>query len=215
MASQLAACATGLGLCVPDVFIAAGGNFIPPTCASIAGAEGRCLHEAIPQVASQKAQLPQGTCASYERCVPCFNPLDGTKTAACNLSCDPGPQKPPTKLQECCQRNNAEEGLCLPATSVPQAEQGSLSQDACTDAASLCVPKEMTSPTFKPAACTGQGLLGIFTGPYTGVCLSKCLHFSFIQKLGIGQGTCDDDHDCAPCKNPLDGTPTGAPGCPP
>ena len=37
----------------------------------------------------------------------------------------------------------------------------------------------------------------------------------FIQSLGIAQGSCDDLHECAPCKNPLTGQPTGAPGCPP
>src|SRR5579859_6734603 len=70
LASQLAAC-TG-GYCVPDTFIEAGGNFIPPTCTSLDGAEGRCLNEVIPQVAAQASQLPQSTCAVFEKCVPCF-----------------------------------------------------------------------------------------------------------------------------------------------
>jgi hypothetical protein len=210
MQSQLAACPTGL--CVPDVFIAAGGNFIPPTCRSLDDAEGRCLDEMIPQVASQKAQLPQSTCATYERCVPCFNPLDGTDTGACKQSCDPGPKEAPKLFGKCCTENNAPQGRCIPTSQVPMSEQANLSKKDCTDATSLCVPSEMLAPTFTPMACTGTAFL---TGDYTGVCLSKCLSFSFIQSLGIVQGSCDDIHECAPCKNPLTGQNTGAPGCPP
>jgi hypothetical protein len=216
MQSELADCPNAAdGMCVPDVFIESGGNFISPTCTSIFGAEGRCLDEVIPQVAAQLSQLPQATCATYERCVPCTNPLDGTTTGACALSCDPGPTTPPITLQACCDQNGASAGLCIPKTSIPTAEQPNLGQDVCTDAATLCVPKEMTNQsTFKPPTCTGQGLIGIFTGSYTGVCLSKCLSYSFIQSLGISQGSCDAEHDCAPCTNPITKAPTGAPGCP-
>jgi hypothetical protein len=210
MASQLATCPTGL--CVPDVFIEAGGNFIPPTCKSLDDAEGRCLDEAIPQVASQKATLPQSTCATYERCVPCYSPLDGTATGACKLSCDPGPKDPPKTFAACCSKNNVPQGKCIPTTQIPMSEQSNLDVDECVKGQSLCVPTEMLAMPYTPMACTGNTLL---TGDYTGVCLSTCLHFGFFQQLGISQGSCDDLHECAPCKNPLTGQPTGAPGCPP
>jgi hypothetical protein len=209
LASQLAAC-TG-GYCVPDVFIEAGGNFIPPTCASLDGAEGRCLNEVIPQVAAQASQLPQSTCAVYEKCVPCFSPIDGTKTGACNLSCDPGPTKPIVLFPSCCQENGTDEGRCVPSTIVPSTEQSNLSQDSCTAGTDLCVPSEMLNiATFKPAACTATGFL---VGNYTGVCLSDCLSFG-IQGIALAQGSCESEHTCAPCKNPLTGAATGAPGCP-
>jgi hypothetical protein len=208
-ASQLATCPTGY--CVPDVFIASGGNFIPSTCRSVDNAEGRCLHEAIPQVAQQKAQLPQSTCQSFERCVPCFDPLTAKSTGACNQSCDPGPKEPPKTFASCCVKNNAPQGKCIPTGQIPSAEQANLDVDTCTKNVELCVPAEMIPASFKPPACTGSTLL---TGSYTGVCLSKCLHFGFLQSLGIAQGSCDDLHECAPCKNPLTGQPTGAPGCP-
>lgn len=212
MASQLAACPTGL--CVPDVFIEAGGNFIPPTCASVNAAEGRCLDEMIPQVASQKATLPQATCAAYERCVPCYNPLDATATGACKLSCDPGPKSPPKEFTKCCKLDGAatDEGTCIPTAQVPASEQANLSVQECVKGASLCVPTEMLAMPFTPKACSATAFL---TGAYTGVCLSKCLSFGFIQSLGIAQGDCDDIHECAPCTNPLTQQPTGAPGCPP
>ncbi len=209
MQSQLATCSGGY--CVPDVFIQSGGNFIPPTCASLDGAEGRCLNTAIPQVTAQESQLTKSTCAVFERCVPCFSPIDGTKTGACSLSCDPGPTKPIVLFPSCCSENGTDEGRCVPTEIIPSSEQSNLSQDSCATGAGLCVPSEMLSlSTFKPATCTATGFL---VGNYTGVCLSDCLSFG-IQGIALAQGTCSDEHTCAPCKNPLSGQPTGAPGCP-
>ena len=213
-ASQLATCPTGL--CVPDSFIESGGELIPATCTSIVGAEGRCLDEMIPEVAAELSELPQATCESYERCVPCFDPTTGKSTGACNLSCDPGPKDPPVKLQACCSENGTDQGECLPTTLVPTSEQADLTADVCTQtpSATLCVPTEMVAPGFKPTTCTATSLLTILTGGYSGVCLSKCLNFGFGSGLAIAQGTCDDNHDCAPCVNPVTQAPTGAPGCP-
>jgi len=213
MASQLAACPSPSGtLCAPDVFIVSAGNYIPKTCASLDGAEGRCLNVVIPQVKAQASMLTQDVCAAYEKCVPCYSPVDGSDTGACKQSCDPGPTKPKVVFQDCCKMNNAEYGKCVPKTVIPMSLQSDLGSDKCTNTQTdLCVPKENLDPSFKPTACTGSGLIG---GSYTGVCLSSCLDFGFIQSLGISQGSCDDLHKCAPCTNPLTGQPTGAPGCP-
>ena len=209
MAGRLAACASGL--CVPDPFIAAGGNFIPPTCTSTAGAEGRCLNTVLPDVARQAASLPEDVCAADEKCVPCYSPLDGSDTGACRLSCDPGPSQPKVVFTDCCVKDNQPaRGKCVPTQSIPSDEQKNLGTDDCVKDQQLCVPSEMLQPAFKPPACSAHNLL---VGDYTGVCLSDCLKFG-IQGLAISQGTCDDTHECAPCTNPLTGQPTGAPGCP-
>src|SRR5262249_49286320 len=72
--AQLAPCGDPSQLCVPDLFLTTGGNFIPATCRSINDSEGRCLSQAIPQVASQAAELPPSTtCGVDEACVPCYN----------------------------------------------------------------------------------------------------------------------------------------------
>jgi hypothetical protein len=213
MASQLAACAApATGLCAPDAFITSAGNFVPATCTSLDGAEGRCLNVVIPQVKGQAAQLTQDVCAAFEKCVPCYSPLDGSDTGACKLSCDPGPTKPKVVFQNCCSQSNVFEGKCVPKSVIPASLQSNLGADKCANATTdLCVPTENLSASFVPKSCTGQGLIG---GAYTGVCLSKCLQFGFIQSLGISQGSCDSVHDCAPCTNPLTGQATGAPGCP-
>ena len=209
VASQLATCPTGL--CVPDVFLESGGQFIPPTCTSLDNAEGRCLNTALPEVAAQVSLLPQGSCQTYERCVPCYSPVDGTVTGACSQGCDPGPTQPPVVFQSCCTPSGASspQGKCVPTSVIPSAEQSDLDQDECTASSNLCVPTEMVAGNFTPATCTGSGFL---VGDYTGVCLSTCLDFG-IESIVLDQGSCDDIHECVPCTNPIDGSPTGAPGC--
>ena len=34
--------------------------------------------------------------------MPCYDPIAGKATGACNLSCDPGPKDPAVKAQPCC-----------------------------------------------------------------------------------------------------------------
>ena len=209
-AAMLKACATGL--CAPEKSIAAGGQYLPATCKALAGAEGRCLNKNIPQVDAQKAQLAQDTCDASELCTPCFNPIDGKTTGACNtVSCD-APKQPARAFTACCNSQGTSRAKCVPTSIVPSAEQGNLDDDngTCQKGAELCVPNEMLQPNFKGPACTGSTFL---TGSYDGVCLSDCLSFSFIQSLGISRGSCTKGFKCAPCSNPLTGQPTGAPGC--
>lgn len=205
--SRLAACSDGVKLCVPDTFLETGGKFDPPTCRSIHDAEGRCLSRALPEVKAQEAFLPQSTCAASERCVPCFNPIDGSNTGACALSCDTGPMEPARPLPACCEGR----GKCVPTALISEKQAENLAERECEDVqddAYLCVPTEMLSPTFKPRTCTAQSLL---LGNYSGVCLSECLSFG-IQGLALARGNCADDYKCVPCTQ--NGQPTGAPGCP-
>ncbi|HTM18928.1 MAG TPA: hypothetical protein VL172_00405 [Kofleriaceae bacterium] len=201
-AGQLASCDAS-SLCVPDSFIAAGGNFIPPTCQSVGGAEGRCLSSCLPDVAAQAALLPQATCAAGELCAPCFNPLDGTPTGACNLSCDPGPASGPQALPACCDGA----GTCVPpAAAGDQADR--LGQDACPDDL-LCAPDVFISGDFTPPTCE-TGLIQVLFGSdfAEGRCLPECL--PDVDNFLIGQDDCDDGFKCAPCLNPLTGEPSGA-----
>lgn len=207
LASQLAPCSGGY--CVPDAFIRTAGRYVPPTCNGIGGGEGRCLHRAIPKVASQ-SDLLQSTCATFERCVPCTNPIDGTDTGACRQSCDPGPARPPYVFGRCCTLYGATRGRCVPASMVPDEQETNLSTDACTRAGDLCVPNEMLTKPFTPPACSAFSIA--YFGSYQGVCLSNCLQFAGLESLVIKQGTCDALHQCVPCYKPL-GQPTGAPGC--
>ncbi|MBX3187801.1 MAG: hypothetical protein KF819_12330 [Labilithrix sp.] len=209
MASRLAPCPEGY--CVPDVFIASGGNFIPPSCKSLGGAEGRCLHVSLPSVSSQIDRLPQDACGPRERCAPCFSPVDGSDTGACKLSCDPGPKDAPYLFPTCCALGGADRGRCVPATSVPASERENLRKDTCAAPSDLCAPGENLDDAFQPKSCTAFS--AVYLGNYQGVCLSECLHFSGLQALAIAKGNCDAVHQCVPCRTPT-GSPTGAPGCP-
>lgn len=208
VAERLAPCDDPNTLCVPDVFIATGGKFTPASCTSVNGAEGRCLSMALPDVSAQADLLPQDTCQAAERCTPCFDPIDGTPTGACALSCDTGPVEPARPFAACCE----DRARCVPTGLIPDDQQDQLSEDSCDDIeedAYLCVPTEILQDGPFPA-CEASSLL---IGDYTGVCLSDCLSFGF-QGLALSQGNCSDDYKCAPCIDPISGDPTGAPGCP-
>jgi hypothetical protein len=146
--------------------------------------------------------LPEDTCAASEKCTPCFDPIDGTATGACALSCDPGPTQPAKPFAACCDNR----ARCVPTTSIPADEQDQLKDDSCDDG-SLCVPDELVdnAPTV---ACSATSFV---IGDYTGVCLSTCLDFGF-EGIALAKGDCDSGFKCAPCET--FGQPTGAPGCP-
>jgi hypothetical protein len=206
--AELAACSGGR--CVPDVFIKSAGRYIPKTCSSVGGGEGRCLHTAIPKIGAQASKLPISTCAPYERCAPCYDPIDGKDTGACTRSCDPGPTKPKYTFPFCCALAGSYRGRCVPHTSIPDAQETNLSKDVCTAPADLCVPSENLADAFQPKPCTAFALA--YFGNYQGVCLSSCLKFTGFSDIIIKQGSCDAVHQCVPCYKPF-GAPTGAPGC--
>jgi len=205
-AAQLAKCDDGVKVCVPDAFLETGGKFTPITCTSAGGAEGRCLNTVIPQVAAQAGLLPPAICAASEKCTPCFSPIDGSDTGACKLSCDPGPSQPATTFASCCDGR----AKCVPASSIPDAQEEQLSEQECEDDApgALCVPNEIIANGPFPACEADSFILG----DYTGVCLSTCLDFG-IQGIALAKGNCQSGFKCAPCEQ--NGQPTGAPGCPP
>ncbi len=208
-ASKLKTCATGV--CAPEKSIAAGGQFLPKTCRSVANAEGRCLNVNIPDVEKQKASLPQDTCDPNERCAPCFDPVDGKETGACRtVSCD-APKEPAKKLTDCCIDDGIARGKCVPKAMVPAERQSKLDDEDenCAPGAELCAPNENLDPGFQAPPCTADNF---FQGQYSGVCISNCIKLSFIENLGTSRGNCQKGFTCAPCER--NGQPTGAPGCP-
>jgi hypothetical protein len=207
--SQLKPCGGG-GLCAPEKSIAAGGQYLPKTCKSVASAEGRCLNVNIPAVEAQQSSLPQGECDANERCTPCFSPLDGKATGACSsVSCD-APKQAAVTFKGCCTQGGAPRGKCVPAGAVPEAQQSKLdAQDPNCQPGELCAPNESLNRTAPPMKCQGSSILG----DYTGVCISDCVKLGFIERLGTDVGTCNSGFFCAPCTTL--GQPTGAPGCEP
>src|SRR6202035_2991824 len=208
--SQLAACPGGF--CAPDSVTSTGGKGVPPTCTSIAGSEGRCLSTCLPAISGQAALLPQSTCATGEKCAPCFNPVatdPKAPTGACSLGCDK-PTQPPTILTcpwtgppiidpttlPACDSGGCSGAHCLPAAEVPMSVQSQLAPR--TGGTGFCTPASIisTADNFVPTTCDpfpGSGAAGR--------CLSSCL--PAVQKeVASGtlvQSSCTSGLYCVPC----------------
>jgi hypothetical protein len=175
------------GKCAPKKSVERGGNYVPPTCRSIANAEGRCLNVGIPDIAKQASLLPGQGCDSDERCAPCFDPRTGEATPACSTAPCDAPKEPKKVLAKCC----AGRGQCVPTTSVDAKAAGMLAQDSCSGDTPLCAPIELAGGGSPAKSCTAA--LGLVTG----ICLPKCTLDTLFAD--IVQGTCNDDEMCAPC----------------
>ncbi len=203
-ADRLAQC-DAASKCVPDEFIVTAGNTIPDTCASVGGAEGRCLSRCLPEVIEQAALLPQSTCAATHACVPCVNPLDGLETGACGLSCDPGPTTAPVVFDNCCEGA----GKCVPAALAGD-DADQLGEDTCTpDQGLVCAPTAFIEGDYVAQACETGAISLLFGDEFRpGACLPECI--PAVDNFLIGQDGCLDGYKCAPCLDPLSGDPTGA-----
>ncbi len=194
------------GFCVPEKLVATGGFYAPPVCTSVGGAEGRCMSTCVPAVAEKANDLPQDICPAGELCTPCCDPFTGEATGACGAtSCDPGPAQQCNGVPlfpPCCPDLS---GHCIAPSSVPADKHDNL--ETC-DNGFLCVPDEMQDLSWKGKPCSGNML---FSGWYTGVCLPSCLKLPF--EFGLDKSGCPGGYVCAPCKDPLFGGSTGAPGC--
>jgi hypothetical protein len=194
-------------ICVPDSFIETTGKFIPATCSSVGGVEGRCLNRCIPQVADQADLLPIDICADHEVCTPCFDPLTAEDTGACTLSCDPGPVDGPQPLPKCC----GGQGTCVPP-SAAGAQADKLGEDNCPQdgGALLCAPDVFVSdPNWSPPSCQTGLISSLFGSEYAqGACLPECL--PDVDNFLIGQDDCADGFKCAPCLEPPFGQSSGA-----
>jgi hypothetical protein len=215
--AQLADCDAD-NKCVPDLFIETAGFFIPQTCSSLLGAEGRCLSTCIPEVKAQNetVALPQDICQPNEVCTPCYNPQDGMPTGACEQSCDTGPVEPPALLPPCCGGN----GTCVPESAVPAEQLGNLGDYGCDAAAGadfVCAPNAFVEdPSFSPTPCYDLPFLLLITLPawaQEGRCLPDCLPALDDAPVSLQEGECGPGFLCAPCYQPAlfgDPEPTGA-----
>lgn len=199
---KLAPC-DGASSCVPDSFIANKGLFIPTSCSSLAGAEGRCLSDCLPQVQEKLSVLPQSSCPSNHHCVPCYDPQTQKNTGACNVSCDPGPTQPPVSLPKCCKGI----GTCVPSAAVPADKVKQLGVDSCPQEQGLvCAPDVFVADqNYQPTSCSTVALALVFGDEYkAGVCLPECLP-QVAKGLGsflLGKDGCPDSFKCTPCQKP-------------
>jgi hypothetical protein len=223
--SQLASCTSNgqPGFCAPDSITSSGGEGVPPTCTSIAGAEGRCLSTCLPAIAAEASLLPQSTCAAGQTCAPCYDPVATDPTAptgVCSLACDK-PAQPPTILTcpwtgppvidpttlPACDNGGCAGSHCLPAAEVPASVQSELAP--CNGNTGFCTPDPVISSgnNYVPPTCDpfpGSGA--------PGRCLTTCLP-AVATEVAAGtlvQSTCSSGEYCVPCADPFTGASTGA-----
>jgi hypothetical protein len=211
--SLLGKCPDG-SFCTPDDYIATYGQFLTKTCASVDGAEGRCISTCIPRVAEQLERLPQQNCAPSERCAPCYDPIDGADTGACSQGCDAGPTQPKYQFTVC---GNGR-GLCVPKELVPAELQAAVPVDTCTQPDHVCAPTEKVKDlNYNFPACTPSNPVTAAAQPgpngQKGGCVPAYLVTDPVQITFLLQDSCQAGELCAPCTNPLaNNAPTGA--CP-
>jgi hypothetical protein len=190
---------TAAELCAPAALLE-DAQFVPASCVtSVGSAEGRCLPACLPGLAQQAERLFQDGCPEHEQCAPCFDPLDGSSTGACQLGGDPGPRQAPVVLPRCC----GELGRCLPERAVSESDRKQLERAACSDG-SLCTPTPLLgSAEYVPQTCRTP-LLGA-----EGRCLPACLP-ALARRSEPAALDCPAEHGCAPCFDPVEGSATGA-----
>jgi hypothetical protein len=180
------------GYCTPDDFIATAGQGVPQPCTAFhdTPAEGRCLSECLPLVASQDPPLEQSSCPAGARCAPCFDPLSGLETGACDLACD-DPNQPPYTFPACCYLGdgNAPLGRCVPRSQIPDGDEARLEVDACPPSDMLCAPNSEL-PGGQTQACE--------TFFYSGTCVFECINTEWYEDIFLAQGNCPTGHLCVP-----------------
>jgi hypothetical protein len=220
---------TELGfLCAPTPL--ANGTYVPESCDSWLGAEGRCLPACLPDVAAQADRLKRATCGQGELCVPCFEPLEGASTGACNIDGD-APVDPAEQFPTCCPTAGTPRGTCVPrqaagaqADSLPVLNCETQTGGTADPDSYVCAPDErIEDPDFEFPSCTTTcgatvatcllaALGGVTDQP--GACVPSCILSERSTTLGnaatlYGQSTCATGEDCAPCEDPQTGDATG------
>jgi hypothetical protein len=194
------------GICLPDNMVETKGEIALAKCSSVLGNEGRCTSLCFPAARAQSAVLPQGSCGAEERCTPCFNPVNGTPTGACELGCDQGPTTQAILFTKCC----GNRGYCVPRASIPGNAAKNLAPESCNgEGDPVCVPEAIVNnPAYRFSACHysgAQSLLG------EGRCVPSCIVDANPAGAALSKADCQDATDkCVPCNNPLTGAPSGA-----
>lgn len=186
--------------CVPSELLE---GATPKTCRSAGDLEGRCISECLTAVADPSMSLPRGSCASRQRCVPCYDPRDGKDTGVCRTGSDEPVEPPPGEYPTCCRGT----GRCVPG-SLLEGQLSSLPPDAlgpdtCRNAGAMCVPSVLFEQTAPPKSCH-------VPGNFEGRCLSECMPLVAAQAARLVRAECSASELCVPCYEPQTLEATGA-----
>ena len=153
------------------------------------------------QLNDNKGALPTEGCDPDERCAPCIDPRDGTKTGLCDdvgvyeKDCVGGAGEQ-GESQSCCYGL----GACLDEGGIPEDARGDLPRMNCA-AGKLCAPAAMADNN--PRKC--ETPLG-----FDGVCLPLCFANMLKGVEKVMGGGCQATEVCMPCAVAAG---RGMPGC--
>jgi hypothetical protein len=155
--------------------------------------EGRCIPSCF-LLGRATASLMQSTCDAESKCVPCYSPITGESTGACERNGDAPVEPAPAGFTECGDGNT---GYCVPGGASGMAM---LPQLTCP-MGDACAPK---SRVLDQGSCFTR-----CTGPLgPGACLPAFIAGS--QAAILTMETCLMGELCIPCINPLTMMPTRA-----
>jgi hypothetical protein len=154
--------------------------------------EGRCIPSCFLTGDPSTANLAQSTCADDNTCVPCYSPITGASTGACNRPGDAPVDPAPAGFAEC----GDGAGLCVPGGS-----SGAMLPQLTCDDGQVCAPK---SRVLDQGACFPRCESAF--GP--GACLAAFVVGD--QASLLTMATCMTAEVCVPCISPLTQMPTGA-----
>ena len=204
--SLVADSCTGELLCAPRDLTDP--SFVPIGCDSIDSGEGRCLSPCLPSVGDQIDRLPTTGCATDLACAPCYDPITGDDTGACNINGDT-PAEEPYTFPTCCDNGaGTDVGVCV-TEALAGTQWDAILQDTCASGR-RCAPIEKAKdssykfPTCMVEAalpCLGQGT------PCPGACVPSCILDDGTAGL-LERGPCGVGELCAPCESL--GSSTGA-----
>lgn len=168
--------------------------------------EGRCIPECFMINDPAAENLDQSTCATAEKCVPCYSPITGESTGACNRNGDAPVEPPPASgFTECggdVDAGTAHGGYCVPGGAASSMGGNSLEQLNC-EVDEVCAPKFVIE---NPSACFPR--CNSIGGLLPGACIATFLLGDNVALLP--PDTCEPGTLCAPCVSPLSGMRTGA-----
>ena len=161
--------------------------------------EGRCIPGCFTVGDPTAANLGQSSCDMGSKCVPCYSPVTGESTGACEQDGDKPTQPAPSGFPSC---GDNDTGYCVPSSSVMAAGNVMLPQLTCaTD--QVCAPK---ARVLDSKACFAHCDSGI-GGP--GVCIASFIVPEMVR-AALMKASCQDGEICVPCVSPLDQKETGA-----
>ena len=170
--------------------------------------EGRCIPSCFVTADPSAANLGKSSCASGEKCVPCYSPVTAKSTGACNQAGDAPTEPAPPGFDQCGDGNI---GYCVSSSAASMGggsngADGGMSmvnlQQLTCDTDQVCVPKPLV---INQHACFAH-----CTSPFgPGGCISTLVLPAMTAML-LQQADCDMGEVCAPCISPLNMMRTGA-----